>query len=327
MKKLITIIFFLGFLGVVAYTIYFTLGEDLGIRDSFALFGGDLERGYPSAGYLISYEPNGNLKTCGYSALNNRVAVTASHCVDNSASIFIGRGDFSLDRNNHTQILNAIQKQGWIDNKTRSQDFAILNFIDEENRFTAFSEITSPREGCDMRVVAYGRTENPNEASTKPRKSAVMCASEIGTDTFIIQGKDAGICFGDSGSPVYFDDTENLVGVVASIVLEDPNETEPCAIGNRAIVVRADAQQRLINENIANIDESLSSVSVTDGLSVQVVDENLLERLGLDNLTEEQQRQYILYGAGAGISIMVIFLIILIVGGGGGNDEEEVYIG
>src|SRR5690606_17506046 len=123
----------------------------------------------------------------------------------------------------------------WVQNQERSSDFAILNFQNLNGYFTSFSNIASPREGCDMRVVAYGRTENPNEISIKPRKSAIVCASEIGRNTYVISGRgqESGICFGDSGSPVYYNGTETLVGVVVSIILEDNNQQQPCGFGNR----------------------------------------------------------------------------------------------
>ncbi len=313
MKKFIVLFLLIVVGGGGFYLINQLIQQNLSVDDSSALFGGDLEKGYPSAGYLISYEPGGAMKTCGYAVLNNRVVVTASHCVDNSESIFLGLGDFSVREENHIEVTRATQKEQWINNKERAHDFAILNFNDNSNFYEEFAVITSPTEGCKYRVVAYGRTEDPTENFIKPRKSAALCARDITSNTFIIEGDGtSGICFGDSGSPVYYEGTNNLVGQVVSIILEDPNNTEPCAFGNTAIVVRADANQNLINENIQTLDASLGGVSVVDGLTIDVADQTIFDQLGLsqlNNLSREEQLRYILFGVVGLMAVVVIALV------------------
>ena len=290
------------------------LRQNLSLEDSSALYGGDLERGYPSAGYLISYEPSGVMKTCGYAVLNNRVAVTASHCVDNSENIFLGVGDFSVRKENHIKISKATQKQQWTNNQVRAHDFAILNFNDDNDFFKEFAEVASPVEGCKYKVVAYGRTEDPSENFKKPRKSATLCARDISFNTFIVEGDgSSGICFGDSGSPVFYEGTNKLVGQVVSIILKNPGDTQPCAFGNTAIVVRADANQNLINENIETLNTGLDGISVVDGLTIQVADQTIFDKIGLsqlNNLSQEEQLQYTLYGT-VGLMLLV-FLGLLI---------------
>lgn len=313
MKKLIILLLFLGLIGGGGFFLYTQLQTNQGIDDSSALYGGELERGYPFAGYLISYEPSGAMKTCGYAVLNNQVAVTASHCVDNSESIFLGLGDFSVRADNHIQVTKATQKEQWISDKVRAHDFAILNFNDTNGFYEDFAEIASPTEGCKYKIIAYGRTEDPNENYIKPRKSASLCASEITANTFVVEGDGtSGICFGDSGSPLFYEGTNQLVGQMVSIILEDPNDTNPCAFGNKAIVVRADANESLINENIASLGSNLQSVNVTDGLTIEVADQSIFDRLGLsflENLDEQTKMQYILYGT---ITLTVLVVIVLL---------------
>jgi V8-like Glu-specific endopeptidase len=286
------------------------INQNLSLDDSSALYGGELEKGYPSAGYLISYGANGGLKTCGFSVLNKNVAITASHCVDDSTDIYVGKGDFNLNPDKNIKIIKATQKEQWVANKDRSNDFAILNFEDNSNYFQVFAQIASPVEGCNYRVVAYGRTGNSDEDFTKPRKSAILCASDIKSTTFMVKGKDAGICFGDSGSPVYFNGSETVAGVVVSIVLEDPNDSTPCKIGNTAIVVRADANQNLINENIESIAADLQNIEVADGLTIQVADETLWDKIGLGSIPENQRLRYLLYVTSAGVVLLLIVLLV-----------------
>ncbi len=314
MKKFIGL-FLLIILGVGGFFVIFQLiQQNLSLDDSSALFGGELERGYPSAGYLISYEPGGAMKTCGYAVLNNRVAVTASHCVDNSESIFLGLGDFSVREENHIEITKATQKEQWINNKERSHDFAILNFNDTDGFYEEFAEIASPVKGCKYKVVAYGRTEDPSENFKKPRKSASLCAKDISTNTFIIEGDGtSGICFGDSGSPVYFEGTNKLVGQVVSIILKDPNDSQPCAFGNTAIVVRADVNQTLINENIQSFNTNLDSESVVDGLTIEVADETFFDKIGLSQLNNLSRQEQLQYGLYAAVTLMVFVILALLV--------------
>lgn len=292
------------------------VAEDLGIIDSSALFGGDLERGYPSAGYLISYEPSGGFKTCGYSVLNNRIAISASHCVDNSERIELGKGDFNLNPSANINVIKAVQKEGWVGGKSRRDDFSILIFNDTNGFYQNFAEIAPPLEGCNYRVVAYGRTENDTGALKRPRKSAVVCISEIDRDIFKIKGANSrsGICFGDSGSPIYSNETNQVVGIVASIVLEKPSSEDPCDFGNTAIAVRTDTNQRLINENIQALDVSgLNEVQVANAIILEVTSESLLDQLGLGNLTTEQQLQLtLLVTVSLGLFFLVILLVILL---------------
>ncbi|MCA9380944.1 S1 family peptidase [Candidatus Dojkabacteria bacterium] len=316
MKKLITVIIFIA-LALGAFGLFYKLLQNnLALDDSDALFGGELEKGYPFAGYLISYEPGGAMKTCGYAVLNKNIAVTASHCVDNSESIYLGLGDFSLQESNHISVIKATQKEQWVQSKNRSHDFSILNINDTTGFYSEFAEIATPTEGCNYKVVAYGRTEDPTQNFEKPRKSATLCASDIGANTFIIKGDGtSGICFGDSGSPIFYKDTNKLAGIVVSIILEDPEDTQPCAFGNTAIAVRPDANQNLINENIKQLNAGVADVSVVDGLTIDVAKQNIFDRIGLsqiNNLTEGEQKKYILMGTATLTVFMVMVLLIVV---------------
>jgi V8-like Glu-specific endopeptidase len=283
--------------------------------DSDALYGGELELGYPFAGFLISFEPGGGSKTCGYSVLSKNLAITAAHCVDNSEQIYLGLGDFSTNTSNLMRVTQATQLEGWISGKERSQDFAILNFNDTQSFYSDFAEIASPTEGCNFRVVAYGRTENPEETFTKPRKSAIVCASSIGPNTYMIKGDKSGICFGDSGSPLFYNETNKFAGVVVSIVLENPNDTDPCAIGNTAIVVRPDAYQSFVNNTLESFTANAGQVNVVEGSTIQlnVETQDLWDRLGLSNLSAEQKLDYSLYAfiAVAGVTTLAIVVSIV----------------
>ncbi|MEP7103599.1 MAG: trypsin-like serine protease [Candidatus Dojkabacteria bacterium] len=281
--------------------------------DAEALYGGRLETGYPSAGFLINETTTGSLKLCGYSALNGRVAITASHCVDDAQNIYLGRGTFTQDTNDLLKVDKAIQKSGWVETKNRSSDFSVLNFSDTKGFFSSFAEVASVIEGCKYRVVAYGRTENETEAGNPPRKSTSLCASSITQDTFLVQGNNSGICFGDSGSPVFFDGTNKVVGLITSILKQNGDTSDsPCAFGNVAVVVRADANKSMIENSLTAINQNTQELNVVDGTTVEVVSDTLLARIGLgrlENLTEDDRYKVAIIGI---IGVMIIVILLLI---------------
>lgn len=281
--------------------------------ETSALYGGDPEAGYPSAGYLINRTTGGGLKTCGFSMLTSTIGITAGHCVDEAQVIYVGKGEF--DFNNVTaqsKISKAITKQGWAESQQRTADFSILH-LEKNNLFTDFGRIGSPTESCDYRVVAYGRTEDPNQLG-KPRKSAQLCVSSIGPDTFQVKGYSSGICYGDSGSPIYREGTNQIIGIVVSIIKQDPNENAACAFGNTAIAVRVDANQRLITNEV-QASGITSPQQVDEITTISVAEETVWEKIGLSqiqNLTEREKQIYLLVGLFIGVAVLIVSIILML---------------
>ncbi|MCS7317183.1 MAG: S1 family peptidase [Candidatus Dojkabacteria bacterium] len=278
------------------------------IKNFDALFGGRLEKGYPSAGYLIINTQNG-LKTCGFSVLSPTVAITASHCLDDAISVVMGLGDFSYAQNNKIVVNSAVQKAGWVNNKNRRDDFAILRF-NYTNYFTEFADVDKVEMGCNYRVVAYGRTENIEEFGKFPRKSAKICTFSIEPEIFKIRADSSersGICFGDSGSPIYIENTNKVVGIVVSILNENKYNSDPCDFNNTAIAVRTDYNVTFVNQTFQMSTNQTVNKELSNDLLVQVVDQSVFASLGLsfmDNLSSEQKVIAI------SIFLLGIFLII-----------------
>lgn len=293
---------------------FVAVNGNLSPDDSSALYGGRLESGYLSAGFLITDTTDGTAKSCGVSVITNQVAITAGHCVDDAKTIHIGAGDFSSNYNVLKVVSRAVSKAGWATGRNRSDDFAVLTY-QNNNHFSSFAKIGSPAEGCIARVVAYGRTENPLEAITHPRKSALLCVSDISVDTFRLTSEDAGICFGDSGSPIYRDGTNEVIGVVVSIIKKNENDNAPCAIGNMAIAVRVDTQERLIRERVETDFAAQGVIDFPTETLVEVAEETLLEKLGLaalQNITPRQRDTFLLIGSLAGVGILIVLIGVLL---------------
>ncbi|MEO6728650.1 MAG: trypsin-like serine protease [Candidatus Dojkabacteria bacterium] len=302
----------LAFVLVTILTTY-VIQRNQSPQDAEALYGGRTETGYPSAGFLLIETSAGGVKLCGYSVISSRVAITASHCVDDAKNIYLGRGQFTQDSANLLKVDKAIQKAGWVDNKARSSDFAVLNFSDTKGYFSSFGEVASVVDGCKYRVVGYGRTENADDSQNPPRKSTALCANSITTDTFLVQGNNSGICFGDSGSPVYFDGTNRIVGVITSILKQTTDTSDnPCSFENVAVVVRADANKSMIEDSLTAIDQNTQELTVIDGTTVEIVSDTLLSRIGLsrlENLTEDDKLKVSILG----IILLMVFIILALV--------------
>lgn len=324
-KKFVSIFLLFLLIAVGTFVAVIAANYSLQVDDSSALYGGRPETGYLSAGFLINETTEGGTKTCGYSVITNQVAITAGHCVDDARVIYIGVGAYSSLTDQLKRVDRAIAKRNWAENKARSDDFAILAFNDNDY-FSEFAKIGTVSEGCNFRVVAYGRTEDPLESITKPRKSALLCASSIGVDTFRLTADNAGICFGDSGSPVYREGTNEVVGVIASIIKKNETDNEPCSIGNTAIVVRVDTNERIIRENVETIFGQSANLNFPTETVVEVADETLLEQLGLAFLQNADQRTkdtYLLFGVMGLLAVLIISLGYLLYSG---REKQEVQV-
>ncbi len=330
MRKIARLLVIVGLLSLAVfslYAIYLVGTSDFSPEKSEALYGGQYETGYPSAGFLIIYTAN-SIKTCGYTAIRPNVAVTAGHCVDDAQRIYLGQGEFSFDHITHAFAAKAQPKQGWAVDKRREDDFAILTFQDA-NFFREFANISSPIEGCNFRVVAYGRTENAESAATKERRSAILCANAIYDKVFYVTGRDGGICFGDSGSPVYFEGTNNLAGVVASIIKVADDNSDPCAIGNSAIIVRADTNTNLINAAVQQASPSSDPIAIDDTLVIEVAGDNesafpVFTFSSVQNLVSNSERflpQIVLVAAGF---IVLISAFLALSGKPKAQQEEQM---
>lgn len=234
---------------------FFMLGKlkepDTAPEESSALYGGKIANNeYPYAGYLISYDNDESASICGTVYLSDTTAISAAHCFDNKVTAYLGYSlfNFNLDQNFLAQdtIINPL----W-NGKNVDSDLAVIRLPLDFYQVKDFAEIGSPQIGCNYEVLGYGKTENDSERSQldKLRKKAQFCIEEIDSKTFYLKGKDGGICFGDSGSPIFEMGTNKVVGIISSITTtKSHTDEDPCSIGNRAIAVRTDKNLQFIAE-------------------------------------------------------------------------------
>lgn len=246
-KKFLRIGILLVFVLITSFLLIEYASKNQSLEDSSALFGGKLESGYPYAGYLIAVEPNNKITTCGVAFLNEKTAVTAAHCIIDNASIYLGTGEFKLSLRNNYEIQYAEQNPSW-DSKTY-KDIAIIYLDGEISALNTYATYSTPTLGCNYIIVGYGMNEDSVEGSlsNKHRKSSEICIEEMLNDEAFFKGSGGGICYGDSGSPVFEKGTNKLVGVVSSILVpQNFQGGNYCSINNRGVMVRVDANQNFI---------------------------------------------------------------------------------
>jgi len=226
---LLVAVILVGILG----TIY--LNTNLAPESSSALFGGKLETGYEFAGYEIAY--NGNkLTTCGVTFLNSSTVITAAHCVQEGAELYIGTGTFKPARKDNIKVNSYVVHPSWTGKP--ENDIAILNLSSNVD-LTTYATVSSPLEGCNYEIVGYGQNETSvaGDFSTKLRKSISVCIENIIGNIAYMKGSDGGICYGDSGSPVFEKSTNRIVGIVSSIVSTNKDKSSYCAVSNIGAIV------------------------------------------------------------------------------------------
>lgn len=238
------------FAGVTAVALYLRQAQ-LSPTDSDALIGGQLESGFRATGYLITFTGPTSIEYCGATLLDSRTAVTAAHCLDANGARYFGLGEFNSNRSDLYPVSSVQQKPGW-DRRSSNNDLALFSLATDVPISTvARLESSAPLVGCGYRVVAYGR-DNPNLNSLdndRERKSAEICINNIVGDVLVMYAPRGGICLGDSGSPIYIDNTNRLIGVVSAV--RKPNDGSPtCFTGNTAFITRVDTGLQFVAETV-----------------------------------------------------------------------------
>lgn len=284
-RRFIPIILSIVFL-IILVIVGLKIKDQLAPADSSALFGGRLESFYPTAGFLVIFQDDGIVDFCGVSFTTNTSGVTAAHCFDKSGERFVGKGEFTLDRSKLTPISSFVQKTGW-DHTHSDNDlstFSLASSIGLDDSILVADVV----DGCNYRVVAYGRTETETTtlSATRPRKSAQVCATVVDNNIIKLTG-DGGICLGDSGSPVYIEGTNQVIGVISAITRTD-NSKPICYVGNTANVVRLDTNKSFLNNSFFVKPVSSSSSRSSSSVSSAVGQISTIGSLDISNVLTDQ---------------------------------------
>lgn len=261
-KKIVFIIASLVFIVSLSVLLFQIVQPNLAPEDSSAVIGGRPESGYPYAGFVISIYDENKVKNCGGTFVGENTVITAAHCIPEDPTVQFGIGDYTL-----SQDLNYVAKEVLVhpsykfSTSSIENDVAILRF--STSPFIQKAVTVAPKRDCNYVVVGYGLTENDDltnyRSLGKERKSADLCIESFDSKTMLIKGVDGGICFGDSGSPIFEKNTNRLVGVISAILQKD--DGQKCRTNNTALAMRAD--YFLNDPELIQIDQPKTSSCLT----------------------------------------------------------------
>ncbi|KAI3380209.1 hypothetical protein SNEBB_003458 [Seison nebaliae] len=196
------------------------------------IFKGDIAGSLPFVVKLkavINVDNKRKALVCSGSILNKQWILTAAHCVHNSQDITVLIGDKSFK-------ISTIKIHHLYTPSDRSYDLAALKLISiiELDKETASITI-NPKEknlGEKVSLAGYGQTENGKlsdqlrKVETKIQHETCCSIGEEFTNRLSCAGSPSGgVCFGDSGGPVYIKQNDKfyLYGIIVTSALTNDN--------------------------------------------------------------------------------------------------------
>jgi secreted trypsin-like serine protease len=222
---------------------------DIGDTDAStqSVVGGHAETGYAPVGYLVHGQSPTSMKgpICGATLVAPSVVVTASHCINAYPTDGFGVG-FGTAGAGPKYVAKKVFMHPLYDPNALERwhnDIAVLIFPQPISQPTA--HMSRAASGDQTRYIGYGRTTpggpDVHTGYTFERKSAREKMTATDALGIYTTGIDGGLCWGDSGGPLFRDGTNDVLGVLA-----DFNAVFDCHVGNDMIFTSLDAQQAFI---------------------------------------------------------------------------------
>lgn len=203
---------------------------------SAEVVGGRRESGYRATGYLL--KDGDDAPFCTATLVARDRVVTAAHCVDQADKpVTFGLG--TLAEQKRTPVTAMLKHPGWSPEQAgRSQDWlhdvAVLTLASALDVAPIHVPPSIAAQGCGARYVGYGRTtEGPRDREdgyTGERKSTAICFDAATFGMLRVHGEGGGLCWGDSGGPLYAGDT------ITGVLHGHADRVAPtCEAGNRLL--------------------------------------------------------------------------------------------
>ncbi len=209
-------------------------GNSNAAKTGKALVSGRLEPGYEFVGYIISDQN----KVCAGTLLDPLTIITAGHCLAYSAgdNFKFGINEFSLEEEELVDISSISFLTGFDPSSNKGPDVAIAKLARPIN-LTSYGQVNSApiTPSCEVSIVAYGAGISSGEASPDSfkRKSGEGCSRSISSSFFVEFNSEVGMCFGDSGGPVFKSNGSNeIIGVLSGGIVDPLLDKLRCDPGN-----------------------------------------------------------------------------------------------
>jgi hypothetical protein len=224
--------------------------------------GGQVESGYPSAGFLLASQTRNGYyaaPSCGLTLVAPRALVTAAHCVafdpeaqDDYYAAGFGVIDGSAAEN-LVGVIDVVVHPGYVpagDPRYR-HDVAVLILDRDMTELAPELPIMSLGPalsiGQELFYVGYGRTTTGDvdqEWVGGERKSAGQRVEWDDGFSYGTSGLGGGLCWGDSGGPLLTDTA--VFGVLA-----DFDQVFDCQVGDAMVFTRLDAERSFLDGALA----------------------------------------------------------------------------
>lgn len=271
-KNLIIFIF-----TIISLSLTITLGiflaqrQTLAPEDSNALVEGREESGYQYVGYIISDQQ----KVCAATLIDPQIIITAGHCLANPSgdTFLFGTGEFDPDSEDLVNITAALFPQEFMLDTAKGPDLSIAVLerpIQADTSITA--TLTIPYENCEASIVAYGAGIESGKAVEDMfiKKSGEGCVRAITRNFLLRFNKEVGMCFGDSGGPIFKENGSNqIIGILSGGLINPQLEKLECDPGNTGYVVNVNAYKDFIDNAI--IDLKNEQISLDTGSKYRIL--------------------------------------------------------
>jgi hypothetical protein len=238
-RNLTLLIAFLGAAVAAVLTYSLWRSSSLSPQDGYALVRGRSEAGYEFVGFIVS-DKN---KVCAATLLNQDTIITAGHCLAYSAGerFYFGTGDFTTEVGRLAQIAVIKFAPGFNPNTGLGPDLAIAK-LNKTFPLNNFAKIATATENCLGSIVAYGAGVQSGVAGAElfHKKAGEGCVRAITNNFLIAFNQEVGMCFGDSGGPIFAaPGSDQLIGVLSGGLVDPKLDTLVCDPGNTGYAVTA----------------------------------------------------------------------------------------
>lgn len=213
-----------------------------------ALVKGRVETGYEYVGFIISDKQ----KVCAATLLDETTLITAAHCLAPSAGekFSFGIGDFTVDTDKLTAISVINYAPGFQISSNLGPDLALAK-LSAPIPLQKYAVLGKASESCNASIVAYGAGIDSGVAGAElfKKKSGEGCARAITSNFLVIFNREVGMCFGDSGGPIFEAPGSNvIIGILSGGLIDNRLEKLVCDPGNTGYVVNVDSYAGFLND-------------------------------------------------------------------------------
>jgi len=278
---------------------------------------------YPFAGFLITElvnPPSANEKylICGANFVSPYHVITAAHCVEAASSVAVSYGNFeeSVFKKLGNYRINISEKYDPTMYKNNKKllvedigagDLALVH-LPQPVTLEQYAQISKPTVGCNYYVVGYGKNEIEPERSYE-RRGIPACIDKVNPENLLISFPSKGFfCYGDSGSGLYRQGTNELVGIVSAL-----NSASSCQDASLYVATRLDSNKNFFQTYLATDFSLQQRAKESDSLATEFTFSNLFGALlKLDNQVTNENISFIILVL-IFFSSMVLLLILLLI--------------